>query len=992
MKTRGLRGVVASLALLGATAHADDVDTYLPQYQADGGGGQPQVMIVFDTSVSMSESAGSRSRLAVARETVSDLVRRYPGINFSLTAFNSNELNCGFFCFNAREINNGGRVVLGFPDAYRQSVEARETLLDTLSDLQANTSTPLCETMHEVYRYFSGDRVVYGAQRGRAQPPRDRSVEQSGAYRSPLRACESVYVVYMTDGLPQWDTSSNDDIKQRVGLDWWQSCNRYPAAGSGSRIENCLPELTAHMATQDIAPDLVGDQRAYTFTIGFNTSQRLLEDAAQPPEGIEQGYFEATDDVGLDRAFAAILGSIQNDVVNARRYATATNLAGTENRNAVYSPYLEPKGYRPWDGNLKKFVFDEERSALSSERDLWSVNEAERQAPNVVTQGGAGARLRAQVSVNEGRVTGRRLYTDMGMAAGLEPIERLDEEALRTGMEAANREAANLLGQSAYTFTQLAQWLKGRDVTEESETEVRPWLMGDIIHSTPLAINYGCPGSAATCTEDEARLRVFVGTNEGVLHAIDDDDGREAWAFWPQESAGMAAFRMLNASPAYPWAGGYIEQSTHYGVDGRPAVWLDYGERRIEGTLRRTLDEAILAFGFRRGGRGYYALDVSDYDRAPDLAWRAQGNTDNRWGQSWSTPVAAALSGREAPVFMFGGGYDVAYDAGLPDAAALGASFNVLDVRNGATVARLSHQDLVDSVAADVTPVDRDFDGVTDGAFFGDLGGNLWFADLAGPADGWALQQVAALGRHQPAGEDRRFFNRANLVRTFIDRQPVDLLMIGSGDRTAPTDESARNAFYVIEVSDWLNEGTRVPEALDEGDLITVDAAAETTLGVPVDEDTQRFDKAAFDGWRLSLAPGEKVLSDAATIGGRTLFTSFKAAPVSDMCMASRGESTLYGFGLPQWRMVDNVRIQVEGSVESASLGAYIQDTPALLVRGQGASVLGEEAGEAVGEVLGDDSADGDDGTGESRCGEYITEENRFGSCLISTPVWWYQQ
>ncbi len=54
----------------------------------------------------------------------------------------------------------------------------------------------------------------------------------------------------------------------------------------GGTIENCLPELTEYMATNDLDGDTTnGDQFGITYTIGFDTDQQLLQDAAEKGQG-----------------------------------------------------------------------------------------------------------------------------------------------------------------------------------------------------------------------------------------------------------------------------------------------------------------------------------------------------------------------------------------------------------------------------------------------------------------------------------------------------------------------------------------------------------------------------------------------------------------------------------------------------------------------------------------------------------------------------------
>ena len=53
------------------------------------------------------------------------------------------------------------------------------------------------------------------------------------------------------------------------------------------------------------------------------------------------------------------------------------------------------------------------------------------------------------------------------------------------------------------------------------------WRLGDLNHSRPAIAVYGLG--------DKTAAYIFVGSNDGMLHCFNDDDGEEAWAFIPRE-------------------------------------------------------------------------------------------------------------------------------------------------------------------------------------------------------------------------------------------------------------------------------------------------------------------------------------------------------------------------------------------------------------------------------------------------------------------------
>ena len=90
----------------------------------------------------------------------------------------------------------------------------------------------------------------------------------------------------------------------------------------------------------------------------------------------------------------------------------------------------------------------------------------------------------------------------------------------------------------------LINWAKGLDVDNEdidalTTTEMRPSAHGDVVHSRPVAVNYG--------TDAAPKVVVFYAGNDGVLKAINGNRtasigsvtaGKEIWSFVPPEFFG----------------------------------------------------------------------------------------------------------------------------------------------------------------------------------------------------------------------------------------------------------------------------------------------------------------------------------------------------------------------------------------------------------------------------------------------------------------------
>jgi type IV pilus assembly protein PilY1 len=137
--------------------------------------------------------------------------------------------------------------------------------------------------------------------------------------------------------------------------------------------------------------------------------------------------------------------------------------------------------------------------------------------------------------------------------------------------------------------------------------EKREWILGDILHSKPLVVNYATytftPANEANCGVN--KTLVLAGGNDGVLHAFRDCDGSEAWGFIPQDV-------LPNIK--------YLASAKHtYFVDGSPTVYRY--DRDNDGNIEPADgDRVIVLIGQHRGGGYYYALDITNPDARIFLA------------------------------------------------------------------------------------------------------------------------------------------------------------------------------------------------------------------------------------------------------------------------------------------------------------------------------------------------------------------------------------
>lgn len=267
----------------------------------------------------------------------------------------------------------------------------------------------------------------------------------------------------------------------------------------------------------------------------------------------------------------------------------------------------------------------------------------------------------------------------------------------------------------------------------------RTTVLGDIINSTPLVIkvpNQQYPiiwsGSAPENSDSyglfrEANLNrqamIYVGANDGLLHAFDAITGNEVFAYAPS-----GIFNYLNqlTNPNY----------THrYFVDGSPTVIDAY----IGGDWRTMLVGTLSG-----GGQGVYALDVTDPTQFNEgsansvVKWEFNDSNDADLGFTYSqASIVRLANGRWGAIF--GNGYNnTAPDANVSTTG--NAVLYIVDMETGAIIKKL---DTLVGMSADPlslgrpnglstpTVVDKDGNSIADLVYVGDIFGNLWKIDIS---------------------------------------------------------------------------------------------------------------------------------------------------------------------------------------------------------------------------------------------------------------------
>ena len=350
-----------------------------------------------------------------------------------------------------------------------------------------------------------------------------------------------------------------------------------------------------------------------------------------------------------------------------------------------------------------------------------------------------------------------------------------------------------------------------------------------------------------------------------------------------------------------------------YGVDGPLTIWHDdaNGNRVVDGS-----EKVYLYAGMRRGGKNYYALDVTD-PTSPSLKWEIKGGTGDfsKLGQTWSKPVLAKvdLDGDKdtaaKDVLIFGGGYDADQDTAtnrqnddegdaiyLVDAVTGAKLWSADEYSTGSSAS----SDMLNSIPADLRVIDIDGNGIHDRIYAADMGGRIYRIDLPDSENkvipdsekltSPQVTKLAELSSDSSVENNRRFYSEPDSALIVDHGERYMAISIGSGYRAHPLKQGADNAqdrLYMIKDKNLYN----IP---DPGTLVTVEHdtnLVDLTNYTYVDGNGNKIPMTDWDekkGWYLNLnrGIGEKALAEAFTLNNTVFFTTFQpeSGTPADVC------------------------------------------------------------------------------------------------------------
>ncbi len=205
-----------------------------------------------------------------------------------------------------------------------------------------------------------------------------------------------------------------------------------------------------------------------------------------------------------------------------------------------------------------------------------------------------------------------------------------------------------------------------------------------------------------------------------------------------------------------------------------------------------------------------------------------------------------------------------------------------------------------DSVAADVTLLDRDGDGYVDRVYAADMGGTVWRMDVDDASTtNWKLFKFAVAKQlADGSGYREKFLYRPDVVPTTV----FDAVLIGSGNREDPLSTSTNNRFYMFKdfkTGKDASAGTPMAAISDYGTMLNAATAdADDAPGRDHGPEQERLvlpapDRRRKGGQRAADHRRHRVLRDQSSerrAGRRTspAPTSGRPAPIGSTTRAAQ--------------------------------------------------------------------------------------------------------
>jgi type IV pilus assembly protein PilY1 len=358
--------------------------------------------------------------------------------------------------------------------------------------------------------------------------------------------------------------------------------------------------------------------------------------------------------------------------------------------------------------------------------------------------------------------------------------------------------------------TSLVNFLRGNTGFEDRASNVdgaidtriyrfRETTLGDLVDSTPVYVgapkaNFSDPGYGPNTSPSSFKTAqatragtVYIGANDGMIHAIDASNGQERWAYVPTmvlDNMWKLASNNYGGAHSYYVNGDIVVNDicTAGCTSATTAVW-----------------KTILVGGLNGGGKGYFALDVTN-PNTPTLLWEFDAADDADIGYSYGNPIITKKAD---------GSWVVVVTSGYNNTG-VGYMY-VLNAATGSVLSKYSTGAGTATTPSGLAKINAYIaDGVINNTavfiYGGDLLGNLWRFDINSAQSATNPFKLAIL--KDPSGNPQPITVRPELA----DISGKRVLYIGTGRYLGTSDLTDTQQQSIYAISD---DATSTPTTLD---------------------------------------------------------------------------------------------------------------------------------------------------------------------------------
>lgn len=519
-------------------------------------------------------------------------------------------------------------------------------------------------------------------------------------------------------------------------------------------------------------------------------------------------YFTANDPAEMKSGLEAAFAKIANEAGEASSTSYATASPNVSSGNASYGSSYAPKF---WTGDVDASSVNYASDGTLTRTSVWSAS-AKMDASSAASATWWSNTRKVATYCDASTPPGGIAFTSTDLAVcntdtASVATRRLNYDTFAnvSGVAAASQNAANYVAYLRGDRTQ--------EIINSGAYRTRTSLLGDIVNSKLNAVASPAgpysdttnPGYSTFKSTYSGRTPVvYVGANDGMLHAFNGsltatNAGQELFAYIPSFVYGTST-----TGPDSGLASLGKSAFVHHNlVDGTARDFdIDFNRAGTPAAAATSDWRTILIGGLGKGGRGYYALDVTnpgDWTTeaavASKVLWEFPRSSDSvtkaRMGYTYGEPSVVKTK-KYGWVAIFSSGYN--NDDGI-------GYFFVVNPKTGALLETIAtpegSTDAPINMANQRAFIPDYADYTADAVYAGDVRGNVWRLDLT-PTTGSYAAPVKIARLTNAAGDAQPI-----TTRPMVETDPSSkkrYVLIGTGRLLADSDinSSSLQSFYAI--------------------------------------------------------------------------------------------------------------------------------------------------------------------------------------------------